>query len=147
MPLFWYHWAVLGVALVVAELFIPAFVLVWFGLGALCVAALMSLVPDTAFIPQILLWTVASVAMVLVWFKVFAPHRHKVLAGRSSAQVVGEIGLLVHDVGPFQRGQVRFQKPIVGSDRWECIADEPIKNGSRVQVAAIEGSMLKVTRA
>ncbi len=30
----WWHWIVGGIALVVAELAVPAFYVVWFGLGA-----------------------------------------------------------------------------------------------------------------
>src|SRR5205085_8633980 len=38
----WIIWVVLGVVLMVAELFTPGFVLLWFGIGAIA-AALMSL--------------------------------------------------------------------------------------------------------
>ena len=31
----WWHWIVLGFALVIAELAVPAFFIIWFGLGAL----------------------------------------------------------------------------------------------------------------
>ena len=146
MILEWYYWAILGVALVVAELLVPAFVLVWFGLGALLVALGLFLMPDMELIPQLLIWIVASVSFVLLWFKVFKPLHHKTLIGRSSAQVVGEVGLLVNDVDKFQKGQVRFQAPIIGSDVWECIADEPIKAGSHVKVLAVEGSLLRITK-
>jgi hypothetical protein len=42
---------------------------------------------------------------------------------------------------------VRFQKPLVGSEVWECISDETIKSGERVKVLGIEGSFLKVGKA
>jgi inner membrane protein len=147
MTIEWWHWAVLGVGLTVSELLVPAFVLVWFGLGALLVALLLALLPDTGLVPQILLWIVTSVAFVVTWFKVFKPGQHKTLIGRSSAQVIGEVGLLVSDVEPFQKGSVRFQKPLFGSDVWECIADEAIKAGARVKVVSVEGSILKITTA
>jgi membrane protein implicated in regulation of membrane protease activity len=142
----WWHWAVLGVGLMIAELLLPAFVLVWFGLGALLVALARVLFPDLGFIPQILIWIVSSIALVALWFKVFKPGYHKTLIGRSSAQAIGEVGLLVSDVEPFQKGEVRFQRPIYGSDVWECIADEAIKAGSRVKIAGVEGSILKITK-
>ncbi|MDD5177240.1 MAG: hypothetical protein PHQ05_12550 [Sterolibacterium sp.] len=37
MQLDWWQWAVAGIALILAELAVPAFVLVWFGLGGLVV--------------------------------------------------------------------------------------------------------------
>ena len=145
MILQWHHWAILGVVLVIAELMVPAFVLVWFGLGALVVAGLVALLPHVAFIAQLLVWIAASVALVLLWFKVFKPHQHKTLDGRSSAQAIGEVGLLVSDIEPFTKAKVRFQTPLIGSDVWECVSDENIKAGSRVKVVKVEGSYLKIS--
>ncbi|MGE3623169.1 MAG: NfeD family protein [Bdellovibrionales bacterium] len=142
----WWHWAVLGVGLLVCELMVPAFVLVWFGLGALLVALMQVLFPETGIIGQLLVWIVSSAALVVLWFKVFKPAHHKTLIGRSSAEAIGEVGLLVGDIGPFHKSQVRFQKPLLGSDLWECIADESIGAGERVKVVSVEGSILKITR-
>lgn len=146
MELAWWHWAVGGIALIVAELAVPAFVLIWFGLGALVVALAMALL-NLGMTAQLTLWLVVSLAMVLGWFKVFKPNMHKTRIGMADANVVGEIGLLVRAVAPFEKGEVRFQKPILGSDVWECIADEAIKSGERVKVLDVEGSFLKVGRA
>ncbi|MDR3448678.1 MAG: NfeD family protein [Alphaproteobacteria bacterium] len=147
MTLLWHHWAILGVALVVGELLVPAFVLVWFGLGALIVAALLAIAPDTSLILQILLWIASSITFVFLWFKLFKPQLHKTLAGRSQAEALGEVGLMVTNVEPFQKGSVRFQTPLIGSDVWECIADETITAGTRVKVTNVEGSLLRVTKA
>ena len=93
------------------------------------------------------MWVAASVALVLLWFKVFKPQLPKSLSGRSSAQAIGEVGLLVTSVEPFQKGSVRFQTPLIGSDVWECIADESITAGTRVKVVSVEGSLVRVTKA
>jgi inner membrane protein len=87
-----------------------------------------------------------SLALVAGWFRVFKPNMHKTRIGMSDANVVGEIGILVHDVAPFAKGQVRFQKPILGADVWDCIADEAIASGERVRVLAVEGSFFKIGR-
>ena len=147
MTFIWYHWAILGVLLVLSELVIPTLVLIWFGIGALVIAVCLAIVPDMGLISQLLIWCLVSVLSTLCWFKFFKPMRDKTFSGRSSAAVIGEIGLLVNDVDKFQRGKVRFQAPVVGSDSWECMADEPITAGSRVKVVSIEGSLLKVISA
>jgi membrane protein implicated in regulation of membrane protease activity len=147
MSIQWFHWAILGIALILSELVIPAFVLVWFGLGALAVAVLMALSPDIPLTAQILVWIAASVALVLLWFKVFKPQLPKSLSGRASAQAIGEVGLLVTSVEPFQKGSVRFQTPLIGSDVWDCVADESITTGTRVKVISVEGSLVRVTKA
>jgi membrane protein implicated in regulation of membrane protease activity len=147
MQLEWWHWTVFGIVLILAELAVPAFVLVWFGLGALLVAVVLGLTPDASLTTQIALWTAASLAMVVLWFRVFKPGFHKTRIGRSDAHVVGEVGLLVQDVEPFRKGRVRFQKPLLGDDLWDCIADEKIASGERVRVLGVEGSLLKIGKA
>jgi membrane protein implicated in regulation of membrane protease activity len=145
MELAWWHWAVGGIVLIVAELIVPSFVLIWFGLGALVVALAVAMAA-IGFTVQLALWLIVSLVLVAAWFKVFKPDMHKTHIGMADANVIGEIGMLVHDVAPFEKGEVRFQKPILGADVWECIADEAIKSGARVRVVAVEGSFLKVGR-
>lgn len=143
MELAWWHWAVGGIILIVAELVVPSFVLIWFGVGALFVALLVALA-DPGLTADLAVWLAVSLALVAAWFKVFKPGMHKTKIGMADAGVVGEIGVLVRDVAPFEKGAVRFQKPLLGDDVWECIADETIKSGERVKVLDVEGSFLKI---
>lgn len=144
MHIEWWHWVVGGILLVIAELAIPSFFVVWFGLGALLVGLLLLLLPDLALTVQLALWTLASLVMLVLWFRVFKPGFHKTRIGTADGEVIGEVGLLVGAVAPFERGRVRFQRPILGSDEWVCLADRPIAAGERVRVVAVEGSFLKV---
>lgn len=147
MNMEWWHWTVLGIVLVLAELAIPAFFVVWFGLGALVVAMVLFLAPGLSLTAQLGLWTLTSLGMVVLWFKVFRPGEHKTRIGTSAGEVIGEIGLLVGAVAPFQRGKVRFQRPVLGAEEWVCLAEDNIAAGERVKVVAVEGSFLKVARA
>jgi hypothetical protein len=141
----WWHWSVAGIVLILAELAVPAFVLVWFGLGALVVALVVA-VAAIGLTAQLSVWLVVSLLLVFLWFKVFRRERHKTRVGMSEPAMIGEIGLLARDVAPFEKGEVRFQKPLLGTDTWPCIADDAIKAGERVRVVAVEGSILKVGR-
>ena len=140
----WWHWAIGGIGLIIAELAVPSFVLIWFGLGGLAVALLLAVMPQIGLTAQLAVWVGVSVSLVAFWFRIFKPGMHKTRIGMSDANVIGEIGLLTRDVAPFQKGEVRFQKPMVGSEIWPCIADAPIAAGERVRVLAVEGSLLKV---
>ncbi|PKO84054.1 MAG: hypothetical protein CVU17_05610 [Betaproteobacteria bacterium HGW-Betaproteobacteria-11] len=142
MELLWWHWVVLGLMLGLAEIAVPSFFIIWFGLGALLVGLVLLLVPGLSFSAQVLLWTLASVAMTVLWFKVFR-NAGKTRSGQAD-EVLGEIGVLTHAVEPFARGTVRFQKPVLGSDVWPCLADEAIAAGERVKVLAVDGQLLKV---
>lgn len=146
MNIEWWHWAVAGIVLILAELAVPAFVLVWFGLGGLLVALIVAVLPSLGVTAQLAIWLVLSVILVALWFVVFKRGRHRTRVGMSDANVIGEVGLLTHEVAPFQKGEVRFQKPMVGSEVWPCIADEAIAAGARVKVITVEGSILKVGR-
>lgn len=147
MNLEWWHWAVAGIAMILSELIVPAFFIIWFGLGGLLVAGVLLIAPGLSPTAQIALWTVASVAMVVLWFKVFKPGSHKTRIGTADGEVIGEVGLLVGPVAPFQRGKVRFQRPVLGAEEWVCLAEESIAAGQRVRVVAVEGSFLKVAQA
>lgn len=85
--------------------------------------------------------------MVALWFRVFKQSFQKTLSGTADGNVIGQIGLLVSAVAPFERGKVRFQGPLLGSEEWVCLADSPIAAGERVRVLSVEGSFLKVGKA
>jgi len=142
----WWHWVVGGIALILAELVVPSFFIIWFGLGALLVG-LLALAFDFSLTAQLATWTFASVAMVVLWFRVFKQSFVRTHSGTADGEVIGEIGLLVGAVAPFERGKVRFQRPILGSEEWVCLADAAIPAGERVKVLAVEGSFLKVGKA
>ena len=143
----WWTWVVGGIALILAELAIPSFFLVWFGLGAVLVGLLMLALPQLSLTAQLALWTVASLAMVVLWFRVFKRSFFKTRVGTADGEVIGEVGVLVSAVAPFERGKVRFQRPLLGSEEWACLADAAIAAGERVRVVAVEGSYLKVGKA
>jgi membrane protein implicated in regulation of membrane protease activity len=147
MTIEWWHWMVLGVVLVLCELALPAFFVIWFGMGALVVGLTLALVPSLALPAQIILWIAASLAFVALWFKVFKVHVHRTRVGLSKGQFSGEVGLVTRAIKPFEKGQIRFQKPILGAEAWEAIADEELAPGERVHVLAVEGNILRVRRA
>jgi inner membrane protein len=137
---------VLGIALMLLELIVPAFFMVWFGVGALIVGFALLAFPALPLAWQVVAWTVCSLAFIWLWFRIFKPGFHKTRAGTSKGAVVGEIGLITREIRPFEKGQIRFQKPVLGDDVWDAIADEEIRIGERVKVLDVEGNLLKVGR-
>jgi inner membrane protein len=144
MEFVWWHWIVIGLLLIGAEMLLPAFYLIWFGLGALLLGLVMTVLP-LSMNSQLFAWTATSAAMVLLWFRYLKP-RTMTQVGQSEG-IVGEVGLLSRAVAPFAPGEVRFQKPIAGADCWPCIADEAIAAGERVRLVSVEGNVFKVTKA
>ena len=147
MTLEWWHSEIAGLALVLLELAVPAFFVIWFGFGAMLVGLVLLLAPGLALSAQIGVWVLASVAMTVLWFRVFKRSQHKTLVGTAAGEVIGEIGLLVSAVAPFERGKVRFQRPVLGAEEWACVAESAIAAGERVRVVSVEGSYVKVAKA
>ena len=147
MTLEWWHWEIAGLALVLLELAVPAFFIIWFGFGAMLVGLVLLVAPGLALSAQIGVWVLASVAMTVLWFRVFKRSQHKTLVGTAAGEVIGEIGLLVSAVAPFERGKVRFQRPVLGAEEWACVAESAIAAGERVRVVSVEGSYVKVAKA
>src|SRR5690606_9069589 len=147
MTLEWWHWEIAGLALVLLELAVPAFFIIWFGFGAMLVGLVLLVAPGLALSAPIGVWVLASVAMTVLWFRVFKRSQHKTLVGTAAGEVIGEIGLLVSAVAPFERGKVRFQRPVLGAEEWACVAESAIAAGERVRVVSVEGSYVKVAKA
>ncbi|MFK0086309.1 NfeD family protein [Pseudomonas sp. NPDC090755] len=145
MDMQWWIWLVFGFGLIVLELLLPTFFILWFGIGAVLVSLVAYLAPSLQLDMQMLLWVAFSSLITVLWFKVF---RKKQPDTRWTADdVIGQVGLLTATVSEFQKGRVRFQKPILGNEEWVCIADAEIQSGERVRLTAIEGNTARVTRA
>jgi len=67
----WILWAVLGIALIVAEIFTSGFVLLWFGIGAL-VASITGLVGLNSLALQFLIFAVVSISLTAASRTIFA---------------------------------------------------------------------------
>ena len=145
MDLLWWHWIAAGIVMVIAELFVPMFFILWFGMGAMIVGIVMRVMPlSTAM--QFFLWAIFSIAMVFAWFRLFKnPDRTK--AGIAKEAFLGETGLITKEVSAMGKGMIRFQKPILGSDTWPVIADDTIPVGERAKIVDVIGQTLKVQKA
>lgn len=145
MEMQWWIWLVFGLGLIVLELMLPTFFILWFGIGAVLVSLIAYVAPGLQLDMQVLLWVVFSSITTVLWFKVF---RKKTPDNRWTADsVIGEVGMLTASVSEFQKGRVRFQKPVLGNEEWTCVADSQILSGERVRITAIEGNTARVARA
>ncbi|NLW81953.1 MAG: NfeD family protein [Desulfovibrionales bacterium] len=143
-PQYW-HWLVFGMALIIAELFVPSFTIFWFGLGALAVGGLIWLTPTLSLTTQLLLWALFSAMLTAFWFLVMKPRMvDKTRAGMSREALLGEVGQVIRVPDGERRGLVRFTKPLLGSDEWSFICDEPVRVGDRVQIRDVSGNTLVV---
>ncbi|MGY4525487.1 NfeD family protein [Pseudomonas sp. UBA4617] len=144
MDMQWWIWLVFGIALMLLELVLPTFFILWFGIGAVLVSLISLAAPSLQLDMQVLLWVLLSSVTTALWFKLF---RRKPDVRWTADSVIGEVGLLTAAVSEFHKGRVRFQKPVLGNEEWTCIADSEIAAGERVRLTAIEGNTARVIRA
>ena len=144
--LYWY-WLVFGMLLIIAEIFIPSFTVLWFGLGAIIVALILWLVPDMAVSWQLFVWAIASIVFTVLWFKFFKPlMTDRTKAGISREAVLGESGQVIKTPEADRRGIVRFTTPLLGSDEWPFICEQEVVSGDRVFVKDVSGNTLMVEK-
>lgn len=145
--LIYWHWLVLGIALMVLEIFLASFVVLWFGIGALVVGMCQWLIPGLPFAAQLTIWMVASTAMAVIWFRYFKPRMvDRTGAGMAREALIGEVGQVIRAPWDDSRGVVRFSVPLLGSDEWEFICTEPVALGERVRIREFSGNTLVVAR-
>jgi hypothetical protein len=140
----WWLWVVIGLALIGVELLIPAFYLIWFGLGALLMAPVSAVFP-LSLAAQVALWAASSALMLGLWLKFFR-NPDRTTAGQAKEGALGVTGLITKAVGEMGEGEILFQRPVLGSDRWPVVADSPIASGVKARVVDVMGQTLKVEK-
>jgi len=142
-----WHWLVLGILLVIMEIFIPSFTVLWFGLGALVVGVVLWPLPELPLAAQLLIWIVASCLFTILWFKYFKPRMiDKTTAGIAREAAVGESGQVIKVPAGERRGVVRFAIPILSADEWEFICEQDVAVGDRVFIKEFSGNTLIVVK-
>lgn len=142
-----WHWLVFGLILIIAEMFVPTFFLLWFGVGAV-LTALVGFVVPLSFVGMVLLWLILSVIFIVVWFKSIQPRfKNRTKAGLGASVIIGETGMIVQAPIGTQAGVVRFATPKAGASEWACRSQTAVSVGDRVQIVDIIGNELLVTSA
>lgn len=142
-----WHWLVFGVILITAEMFVPTFFLLWFGVGAVLTALIAFVVPLN-FAWAVMVWLILSLVCIGLWFKYIQPKlkNRRTKAGLGASVIVGETGMIVKSPNDINAGVVRFATPKAGASEWACRSQSPVLVGDRVQIVDIIGNELLVTK-
>jgi|TARA_B100001559_G_scaffold127718_1_gene107267 membrane protein implicated in regulation of membrane protease activity len=143
----YWHWIVFGIALMLSEIFIGSFFIIWFGAAAIVVGLLLLPLPNMSGTAQLILWAISSASFALAWFKLIKPlNIDKTKAGLSKEALLGEVGQVLQVPSGDKRGKVRFPAPVLGSDEWLIISHEAVSIGDRVSVVDLSGNALIVKK-
>ena len=139
----WWHWMAFGFILIVAEIIVPSFIIIWFGVAAV-VVSLIDFMFSTTFTTELFWWIVLSSFFLYMWFKKFKP---KTLTKSGQAdEDMHTKGIVTESIEPYGRGRARFEIPILGSSEWVVTADEKIAVGDTIVSIEALGNMLKVKK-
>jgi hypothetical protein len=140
-----WHWLAFGMVLILSELVVPSFTIIWFGLGALLTALLVWLVPTLSTSAQLFSWAVASIFFTVFWFLLIKPKMFdKTKAGIALEAVIGQSGLVIQAPLAGKRGLVKFTTPLLGAEEWQFLCREEVEIGARVTVIDVSGNTLVV---
>ena len=144
----WILWTILGVILVIAEVFTPGFVLLWFGVGAL--AAALAAFLGAGLAAQFILFIVVSSALTALSRTIFVNYftdRDETDELKSgAARLPGQVGTVVSSSqGALNEGAVK----VFGSvwTAYPAEGEPPLEAGDRVVVESLRGASIYVRRA
>ncbi|HUL75458.1 MAG TPA: NfeD family protein [Vicinamibacterales bacterium] len=142
MTLLWWHWLVLGLLLVVAEMAAAGgFYIIFFGVGAIAVGVLASFDLAGPVWMQLLLFSAISVGSLLIfrrrlltWFQV-EPQSPPV------DTIVGEVGVAAEDLAPGTVGRVELR-----GTAWSArnTTNATLARGARCRVIRVDGLTVDV---
>ncbi|MCJ2165099.1 MULTISPECIES: NfeD family protein [unclassified Pseudodesulfovibrio] len=124
----WLIWLGVGVAFLVAELMVPAFIVIFFGVGAL-IAGVTAFFGSTIQV-QLVVFGVSSLALLLLFRRVMASTFSGSTAG--DEEVDGAIGgqaEVVEAIEPPQPGRIKFQGSF-----WGAHCSETVPAGAVVRI-------------
>jgi membrane protein implicated in regulation of membrane protease activity len=142
----WIFWLVLGIALIIAEVFTLGFVLFWFGLGAIA-AALVGFLGGGLLL-QFLVFATVSVALTAMSRTIFGKylsHSDEDVVKMGVDSLPGQIGTVtVASEGALKEGAVK----VYGST-WTAFpvdGETELTEGEKVEVVSVKGSSIYVRR-
>ena len=124
-------WMILGCILVGAEIMAPGFVLMFFGLSAITVSALVYFIPPNGNLWPALVFAALSIVYIVLLRKFFK----RLFSGRGEKaqgafdNFTGQSATVIKTITPHAIGKVEFH-----GTQWEATSDTECPEGSRVTI-------------
>ncbi|MBQ9458239.1 MAG: NfeD family protein [Bacilli bacterium] len=137
----WIIWLSAFVIFLIIEAIGTDLVTIWFALGAL-IATIVSFIPNVPWWVEVIVFLVISVATLFALRPLTRKYMRGKIVQSNADSLVGRRGMLLEDIGPFQRGTVQ-----IGDVKWTALGiedDSKIEAGQVVEIVAISGNKLIV---
>ncbi|MDZ4164963.1 MAG: NfeD family protein [Smithellaceae bacterium] len=132
----WLVWFLAGIAIMLAELAVPGFVIIFFGLGCWGAAVVAFFAPE-AYSAQVSVFLIVSVASLMTLRKVAM----RVFVGQSEGAKTEDSGnvplgariTLDQDLEAGRVGRVRFRGTM-----WDAVSEDPLPAGSEAEITGVD---------
>ena len=132
----WLVWFLAGIAVMLAELAVPGFVIIFFGLGCWGASVVAVFAPD-AYSAQVVVFLIVSVASLMTLRRVAM----RVFVGRSEGQETEDLGnvpvgariTLDQDLEAGRVGRVHFRGTM-----WDAVSEDRIPAGSDAEITGVD---------
>jgi len=138
---FWYWW-VAALALLVVEILAPGFFFLWMAISGFVTGAIVFLLPAISTTMQVLIFSVLSVATIIVWKfygKKYPIESDHPLLNKRGVQYIGRVFSL-HE--PIENGQGKIK---VDDSIWK-VHGEDCDINTKVKVIACRGTVFEVEK-
>jgi len=142
MTLLWWHWLVLGLLLVVAEMAAAGgFYIIFFGVGAIAVGLLASFDLAGPVWMQLLLFSAISVVSLLVFRRRLLKWLQVEPQSPAVDTIVGEVGVAAEDLAPGRVGRMELR-----GTAWSArnTTNATLARGARCRVIRVDGLTVDV---
>ena len=127
-----FYWALLGLLLIAAEMFLPGFVIFFFGSGAIITGFLSILIPGVSesYTAQGIIWMVSSLLTLGFFRKKFAKIFKGTILNKGISTNVGQSAEVIEAIAPDKPGRVRYH-----GTSWRAVSyTESFEPGAKVDI-------------
>jgi membrane protein implicated in regulation of membrane protease activity len=132
-------WAAIGLALVITEMVVPTFFIIFLGIGALIVALTTLLGFSDSLNRQLLIFAISSILLMLL---LRGRLKKRLSAKEMEPEYLGQLATVTETILPGREGKVSYSGSV-----WTAVADFEIQKDSTVTIIGREGLCLKVKPA
>ena len=135
----WYMWIVIGIVLLICEIFASGFILFSIGIGAIITGLFAPILPLPL---ELLIFAITSTASFLLMKKFSKFLLKPTNAETNIYALVGKTGIVIHPITPIKKGHVKIE-----GEEWSAVAEDPeltLMEWSMVEIVKTEGNKVIV---
>jgi len=136
----YWHWWVIGIILIILELFLPGAFFLWMGIAAGVVGIILLIAPDMGWQYQFIIFAIVSVVSIVVW-RIYL-NKHPTQTDKPTLNMRGQqyVGRAFTLTEPIVNGIGKLK---VDDTMWK-IEGKDCASGTKVRVYQADGAVLKI---